>query len=216
MKYQDIAGTRSGRLVAVSYSHKSKHNGHLWNCLCDCGNTSVVGESQIKGGHILSCGCLRRDRSTQSAKHGMSNSHIYLRWKSMKQRCNNPSVVNFDIYGGRGITYDPRWEDFRNFYEDMNDGFREHLELDRIDVNGNYCKENCRWVTHNENNYNKTRQSNNSSGKTGVNFRKDTGKYRAYIHVEGKCKCLGSFETIEEAIEVRKNAEMYYYGYGRE
>ena len=214
--YKDITGLKSGRLKAVSHSHKSKNNGNMWHCICECGNKTIVGESALKGGHTLSCGCLRRDSSRANAKHGMTGTTIYRRWTSMKQRCTNPKSVNFEIYGGRGITYDPHWENFENFFEDMAEGFRDDLELDRIDVNGNYCKENCRWATHSENNFNKTIQVNNVSGKTGVSFRQDTGKYRAYITFKGRQISLGVFSNIEEAIERRKMAEIEYYGYNRD
>lgn len=134
----------------------------------------------------------------------------------MKQRCTNPKTTNFEIYGGRGITYAAEWEDFQKFYEDMKEGFQDDLELDRIDVHGNYCKENCRWVTHNENNFNKTIQCNNFTGKTGVCFSEKIGKYRAYITIDGKQKSLGTHYRLEDAIARRKEAEIKYYGYERE
>ena len=133
----------------------------------------------------------------------------------MKSRCNDASAINYHNYGGRGITYDPSWEDFLNFYEDMKEGFKEELELDRIDVNGNYTKQNCRWVTHNENNYNKTKQSNNSSGKTGVSFKKNINKWFAYITIKGKQISLGFYNLFEEAVAAREDAELLYYGYNR-
>ena len=134
----------------------------------------------------------------------------------MKSRCNTASTSSFEIYGGRGISYAPEWEDFVNFYEDMRDGFHPSLELDRIDVNGNYCKENCRWVSHNENNYNKNRQVNNTSGKTGVSYHNKLNKWRAYITIEGVQLHLGLYETIESAVQARREAEIKHYGYERE
>lgn len=213
---ENIEGLRSGRLVATSYSHETKNNGHAWNCICDCGNTSVVGVSALKGRHTLSCGCLRRDSCSANAKHGLHGTPIYMRWASMKQRCDNPKTTNFEIYGGRGITYDPAWKDFDAFYRDMSEGFRDELELDRIDVNGNYCKENCRWTTHEENNYNKTIQSNNISGKTGVSFDKRSSRLRSYINFKGKRIELGKFITIELAVRAREETEIKYYGYNRD
>jgi hypothetical protein len=72
-------------------------------------------------------------------------------WYGMKRRCNCPNQNGYERYGGRGITYDPKWETFEGFYADMGDRPGPGYDLDRIDNNGNYCKENCRWVTHLEN-----------------------------------------------------------------
>ena len=130
----------------------------------------------------------------------------------MKQRCND---ITDPVYGGKGVGYDPRWEDFMNFYNDMKDGFSPDLELDRIDVSKGYSKDNCRWTTHSENNYNKNIQNNNKSGKTGVCWHSQTGKYRAYITQRGKQTSLGLHDTLESAIAARKNAEILVYGYNR-
>lgn len=188
----------------------------MWNCLCECGGTSVVDASSLTKGYTHSCGCLRYIAAqAANVTHGMTKTPLYRRWAAMKQRCDNRKVINYDIYGGRGVKYDPRWVDFNAFFEDMNQGFEESLEIDRIDVNGDYSKDNCRWVTHSENNFNKTIQSNNISGKTGVSLSKTSGKYRAYISVDGKYMHLGLYDTKEEAVESRRAGEIKYYGYNR-
>lgn len=212
---EGMIGFRSERLLVVEYSHKAS-DGHMWKCLCDCGKAHIAREYDLTRSRIRSCGCLRKEPRERSRTHGMSQDPIYKRWASMKERCDNKNSTGYDNYGGRGITYDVRWRDFLNFYNDMSENFEEGLELDRIDVNGNYCKENCRWVSHNENNYNKTRQSNNLSGKTGVSWSKRDSRWVSYIDFEGRRISLGTFLTKDVAIQVRKEAELKYYGYNRD
>lgn len=90
-----------------------------------------------------------------NSRHGMSDTRIYNIWEGMKKRCNNPHSIRYRNYGGRGITYDDRWERFENFYEDMKEGYEDHLTLDRKEIDGNYTKDNCRWATEKEQSYNK-------------------------------------------------------------
>lgn len=179
---------------------------------CTCGNVVEKSISSVVKGYVKSCGCLQKEVVAGLAKHNLTGSDIYMRWASMKYRCKD---LNDPVYGGKGITYDPSWEDFEQFYADMHEGFSPELEIDRIDVTKGYSKENCRWVTHCENNFNKNIQSNNSTGKTGVSFHKPTGKYRAYITVEKKPIHLGLFDSVEEATKRRREAELKYYGYNR-
>lgn len=82
-------------------------------------------------------------------------TRLYRIWSSMKGRCNNPNNRDYKLYGGRGITYDPKWETFEGFYEDMHETYKEGLTLNRIDNNGNYTKDNCNWITNAEQQLNK-------------------------------------------------------------
>lgn len=208
----DLKGQAFGRLMVQDFSHIDKNNGAMWICRCICGKESLVGVSQLRGGHILSCGCLRNEAVAALAKHGMCGTPLYQRWKSLRARCQD---INNQTYGAKGITWDSSWDDFNVFYSDMAEGFSEDLELDRIDVTKGYSRDNCRWTTHAENNYNKNKQSNNVTGKTGVSFRKDQNKFRAYITVDKVQIALGVFEIYEEAVSVRREAEIKYYGYYR-
>jgi hypothetical protein len=142
----DLEGRKFGYLTVGNISHKSK-NGYYWDCLCDCGKSSVVLATRLINGNTKSCGHLKGNKGV-GRSHGMRYTKIYSCWKNMKIRCNNPKSENYYLYGGRGITVCDRWmESFENFYEDMKEGHNDSLSLERIEVNGNYCKQNCRWVT---------------------------------------------------------------------
>lgn len=126
-------------------------------------------------------------------RHYMSFSPTYKSWSAMKNRCKHKSVPSFKYYGGRGISYDPRWDNFRNFLEDMGDR-PNGTQLDRIDSDGNYCKENCKWSTVNENNFNqKTNKKFRGTHKT------KNGKYQAIIKIDRKSYYIGTFLTEDEA-----------------
>lgn len=138
-------------------------------------------------------------------------------WENMHQRCNNPKHVQFNDYGGRGISICPEWDrtkggNFYNFLEDM--GFRpDDLTLDRIDGEQGYCKENCQWSTRGLQNYNRRLRKDNSNGKTGISWNKDLSKYATYICVEKKQIHLGYFSKLEDALAARSEAEIEYYGF---
>ena len=100
----------------------------------------------------------------------------YSSWCAMKHRCNNQGSTYYERYGGRGITYDPSWEDFAVFLTDMGKKPNPKMELERIDNNKNYCKENCRWATRKE-------QTRNRGGKRAT---------RLYTF-EGKTMCIADW-----------------------
>ena len=128
----------------------------------------------------------------------------YRSWNNMKNRCNNPKLKEYKNYGGRGITYDSRWEDFREFFKDM--GKRpEGTTLDRIDVDKNYCKENCRWATKEEQQRN---QRTHKRENVGITFdeKHKTCKWQVGISYKNK-RYASRFKTFEEAKEWRKRKE---------
>lgn len=145
-----------------------------------------------------------------NTKHGMAHSAEYRTWESMKQRVLNSRSKYYPYYGGRGITICDKWLSFEGFYEDM--GPRpEGCSIDRVDSNGNYELSNCRWATWDRQCINKRKQARNKTGKVGVDF-SPGGKYVASIRVDKKKKYLGTFDSLEEASVVRREAEIKYYG----
>lgn len=162
---KNLIGEVFGRLTVVSL-HKGDARRTQWVCRCECGAVKIARATNLVSGGTKSCGCLFLERVT---KHGNSatrstdfqNSPTYTTWATMVQRCTNPNAPTYNLYGGRGISFDPTWADFRNFLNDM--GPRQAgTTLDRVDGNGPYDKENCRWAT-------KAQQAQNTS-RTRLSF----------------------------------------------
>lgn len=150
MKKLDLTGQRFGRLVVIKEAGRSS-DGHIqWICKCDCGKTTVATSNNLRKGRIVSCGCNKKEKAT---RHGQWGTRIYKIWSNMIQRCTNPNAKFYNRYGGRGITVCQEWqENFQAFYDwAMANGYQEGLEIDRINNDGNYEPNNCRWVTHAEN-----------------------------------------------------------------
>jgi hypothetical protein len=160
---QDHAGERFGRLVVVSKSEERttarKHSTH-WLCRCDCGNDAIVAGRYLRNGDTTSCGCAKREVHEAigdlNRTHGKCGTPEYQAWCAIKTRCENQNQVSWDDYGGRGIRMCQRWaESFEAFLEDMGPKPDGDYSLDRLDVDGGYCPENCKWSSRKEQNNNK-------------------------------------------------------------
>lgn len=144
----NLINQKYGSLTVLS-EEPSKNRNTYWLCQCDCGNTVIKATKLLRHENYPNCGCLTKQLQSENspfATHRLTKSPTYKSWGMMKSRCNNPNYTHYGYYGARCITYDPSWESFEVFLQDMGEK-PEGYTLDRINSNGNYTPSNCRWST---------------------------------------------------------------------
>ena len=163
MKLLDMTGQRFGRLVVLERAENGHRGKVYWQCRCDCGKETSVRGDHLRYGFVRSCGCYNSEVTTSShTTHGSYHSRLYKVYRTMLARCNNPKNTNYRNYGGRGISVCEEWRSDFSAFRDwaIANGYDEMAEfgvctIDRIDVNGNYEPNNCRWVSMAEQSKNK-------------------------------------------------------------
>jgi hypothetical protein len=157
---ENIIGMRFGKLLILKYCGKDK-----WYCVCDCGNKSLVFKHMLKSGKTISCGCHRK---TCSITHGESKTPLHNIWQGIKQRCLDQKSKNYLKYGARGIKICDRWkENYKNFVADMGHPPTNKHSIERINNDGDYEPNNCRWATASE-------QSRNRRSNVKITFNNET------------------------------------------
>ena len=177
---ENITGKRFGKLTVIECLGYVKNKKIFWKCKCDCGNETITTHYNLKNGHTMSCGCLRKGKEFSKYKHGLYRHKLYNVYHSMKQRCLNAKDYRYKDYGGRNITICDEWLDEDGFVNFSNwafeNGYADGLSIDRIDNNGNYCPDNCRWTDN-------TVQLNNTRHNKWVTYNGESHTYAEWERI---------------------------------
>jgi len=162
-RVKNLTGEKYGRLTVIMLDETKKTRKKFWICQCDCGNLKAIRSDSLQSGGIKSCGCLKKEQDrinlVKNHSHKESNTRLYTELRGIKARCLNPNNDSYKRYGGRGIIICGEWLDSYESFRDwaLNNGYNDILTIDRINNDGNYEPNNCRWVD------NKTQCNNRST-----------------------------------------------------
>ena len=208
----DLTGKRYGSLTVEKIAVDEPGKKKKWLCKCDCGNEIIVTSSNLVSGRTSSCKiCGKKRLSEKNKKHGMTSTKLYGVWNSIKTRCTNTNSKSYKDYGARGIRICEEWKESSNFFEwALANGYKNGLEIDRIDVNGNYEPSNCRWVAREQN-------SNNKRNNKYIEYNGETktlAEWSRYFDVNYKnlSRNLIKGYSFDEAVKRIKSGERTHMG----
>lgn len=194
---EEIIGKKWGKLTAIKFAFR-KYGRRYFEFRCECGAIKNFSLSDVKNGHIKSCGKCR-------GRHHLSYTRLYKIWHGIKSRCFCPTCNIYKNYGGKGISMCDEWKNSPEMFCEwaMKNGYNDSLTIDRIDSNKGYSPENCRWATHQEQNSHLKMLKNNKSGYKGVSWSKYAHRWICNISINNKSKRIGGYKTQKEAVEAR-------------
>ena len=195
----DMTIEKYNRLTPIERLHKNKYGVYYWRFLCDCGNETITRMNGVKSGNTKSCGCLNVEKlkdGERSFKHGDIKTLTYRSWANLRNRCDNPENNRFHLYGGLGITYCDRWNDFINFKNDMGERPSKNHSIERINTLGNYEPENCKWATYKE-------QANNRKDNIKLKFKEKELTISEWSEIT-KIKAATLFQRFHNGWDVEK------------
>ena len=221
----DLTGRTFGRWLVLGQAedHIDKNGKHhaMWHCICSCENATEkdVSQRNLKSGTSQSCGCLHREMMNENfSTHGMTDSRLYYIWKGMNARCYVKSHNRYEHYGAKGIIVCDEWKnDFQTFYDwAIQNGYdanasRNECTIERKNVNGNYCPENCRFASATTQCINQNLRKDNKTGIKGVNWDKYRNKWQAQLQINKKKVLNEHFHNFDDAVKARRDAELKYF-----
>lgn len=211
----ELTGQRFGRLTPIEWTGKKTKSGHnyIWLCKCDCGNYVEVSTGDLRSGSTVSCGCYTRDRMSKlNRTHGGRKERLYLVWMDMRRRCRDPKDVEYENYGGRGISVCDEWQSYEPFRAwAMSHGYDETAKqgqctLDRIDTNKGYYPENCRFVDMKvqcNNKRNNCLVTYNGKTQTAAQWERELWLKRGSVAKKIKQGC-----SVEKALKIEMQGSM--------
>jgi hypothetical protein len=206
IRIKDYTGRKFNSLTVIEMVGQNKKGAALWQCICDCGEIVVVPSGSLVSGTVKTCGCSKKSQYGKYIRTPELKT-----WNAINYRCNNPKCLDYEYYGGRGIRVE--WESFDDFIRDMGDRPSSYHTIDRLDVNGNYSKDNCVWATRQEQGRNR-RATRSKTGYAGV-YERPGGTYLVGIFVDKNTKLtkVGIYDSLEDAVRARQDAELKYWGH---
>ena len=153
----DLTGHIYGDLEVIKIAVDEVGKKKKWLCKCKCGQECIVSGSNLRSGNVKHCSiCGYNITREKNIIHGQTRTKLYYVWRGILNRCENVNFKSYQDYGARGITVCKEWHDSKPFFDwAKSTGYEDGLEIDRIDTNGNYCPDNCRWIKRLENANNK-------------------------------------------------------------